>query len=36
MNKNEIALYESSDGVIKLEVETDGETVWLNRAQCEL
>ena len=33
MNKNEIALYESSDGVIKLEVETDGETVWLNRNQ---
>ena len=33
MNKNEIALYESSDGVIKLEVETDGETVWLNKNQ---
>ena len=33
MNKNEIALYESSDGVIKLEVEIDGETVWLNKNQ---
>lgn len=33
MTKDEIALYESSDGVIKLEVETDGETVWLNRSQ---
>ena len=33
MDKNEIILYETSDCSVKLNVNTDGETVWLNRAQ---
>ena len=33
MNKNEIILYETSDHSVKLNVSTDGKTVWLNRAQ---
>ena len=33
MDKNEIILYETSDRSVKLNVNTDGETVWLNRAQ---
>ena len=33
MNKNEIILYETADHSVKLNVSTDGETVWLNRAQ---
>ena len=33
MNKNEIILYETSDHSVKLNVSTDGSTVWLNRAQ---
>ncbi|MBQ8037213.1 MAG: virulence protein RhuM/Fic/DOC family protein [Proteobacteria bacterium] len=30
---NELVLFESSDGAVKLNVQTDRETVWLNRAQ---
>ena len=33
MNKNEIILYETSDHAVRLNVNTDGDTVWLNRAQ---
>ena len=33
MNKNEIILYETADREITLEVNTDGNTVWLNRNQ---
>ena len=33
MDKNEIILYEAADHAVKLNVNTDGETVWLNRAQ---
>ncbi|MBR4345312.1 MAG: virulence RhuM family protein [Oscillospiraceae bacterium] len=33
MDKNEIILYETEDHAVKLNVNTDGETVWLNRAQ---
>ena len=33
MDKNEIILYETADHAVKLSVNTDGETVWLNRAQ---
>lgn len=33
MNKNEIILFETSDHTVKLNVNTDGETVWLNRTQ---
>lgn len=33
MDKNEIILYETADHSVKLNVSTDGETVWLNRAQ---
>ena len=33
MEKNEIILYETADHAIKLNVNTDGDTVWLNRAQ---
>ncbi|MBR1736107.1 MAG: virulence RhuM family protein, partial [Firmicutes bacterium] len=33
MNKNEIILYETADREIVLEVNTDGNTVWLNRNQ---
>ena len=33
MDKNEIILYETADHAVKLNVNTDGETVWLNRAQ---
>ena len=33
MNNNEIILYETADHSVKLNVSTDGETVWLNRAQ---
>ena len=29
----EIILYQAHDGSVKLEVQTDGETVWLNRNQ---
>ena len=30
---NELVLFESGDGVVKLQVRTDRETVWLNRLQ---
>ena len=30
---NELVLFESSDGAVKLNVQTDRETVWVNRAQ---
>lgn len=33
MDKNEIILYETADHAVKLNVNTDGEIVWLNRAQ---
>ena len=33
MDKNEIILYETADHAVKLNVTTDGNTVWLNRAQ---
>lgn len=33
MNKNEIILYETADHAVKLNVNTDGDTVWLNRSQ---
>ena len=33
MDKNEIILYETADHEVKLNVNTDGETVWLNRTQ---
>ena len=33
MDKNEIILYETADHAVNLNVNTDGETVWLNRAQ---
>lgn len=33
MNKNEIILFETSDHTVKMNVNTDGETVWLNRTQ---
>ena len=33
MKSNEIILYETADHAVRLNVSTDGETVWLNRAQ---
>lgn len=33
MEKNEMVLFETSDHAVKLNVNTDGDTVWLNRAQ---
>ena len=33
MDNNEIILYETADHAVRLNVSTDGETVWLNRAQ---
>ena len=33
MKSNGIILYETADHEVKLNVNTDGETVWLNRAQ---
>ena len=33
MKSNEIILYETADHEVKLNVNTDGDTVWLNRAQ---
>ncbi|WP_037343996.1 hypothetical protein, partial [Ruminococcus sp. FC2018] len=33
MKNNEIILYETADHEVKLNVNTDGDTVWLNRAQ---
>lgn len=33
MKNNEIILYETADHAVRLNVSTDGETVWLNRAQ---
>lgn len=33
MNRNEIILFETADNEIKLSVNIDGDTVWLNRAQ---
>ena len=33
MDKNEIILYETADHAVKLNVNMDGDTVWLNRAQ---
>ena len=33
MDKNEIVLYETADHTVKLNVNTDGDTVWLNRTQ---
>ena len=37
MDKNEILMYTTEDGTIKIEVTMDSETVWLNLNQmCEL
>ena len=36
MKKNEIILFESGDHAVSLPVNTDGETVWLNRNQLAL
>ena len=36
MDKNKIVLYETADREITLEVNTDGDTVWLNRNQLAL
>lgn len=33
MNRNEIILFETADNEIRLNVNIDGDTVWLNRAQ---
>ena len=33
MDKNEIILYETSDHSVKLNVNTDGDTVWLSMDQ---
>ena len=33
MKSNGIILYETADHEVKLNVNTDGDTVWLNRAQ---
>ncbi len=33
MNNGDIALYESEDGNLRINVHLDGETVWLNQAQ---
>ncbi len=33
MDKNKIIFYETADHAVKLNVSTDGDTVWLNRAQ---
>jgi len=33
MEKNKIILYETADTTVKLDVNTDGNTVWLNRSQ---
>lgn len=33
MNRNEIILFETADNEVKLNVNIDGDTVWLNRAQ---
>ena len=30
---NDLVLFESSDGAVTMQVQTDRETVWLNRAQ---
>lgn len=30
---SDIEIYESSDGAIRLDVQLDGETVWLTQAQ---
>lgn len=34
MNRNEIILFETADNEIRLNVNIDGDTVWLNRAQA--
>ena len=31
--KNELVLFESQDGSVKLDVNVEGETVWLTQAQ---
>ncbi len=33
MNRNEIILFETADNEIRLNVNIDGDTVWLNRTQ---
>ena len=33
MDKNEIILYETADHTVKLNVNTDGDTVWLSLEQ---
>jgi hypothetical protein len=33
MSNSEIILYESADGVTKIETRLENETVWLNQAQ---
>ncbi len=33
MEKNKIILSETADTAVKLDVNTDGDTVWLNRSQ---
>ena len=33
MDKNEIILYETADHAVKLNVNMDDDTVWLNRTQ---
>jgi len=32
-DRNELVLFETKDNTIKLEVQVEGETVWLNRQQ---
>lgn len=32
-DQSEIVIYESSDGVVRLDVQLDGETVWLTQSQ---
>ena len=36
MNKNELVIFETSDGSVVLDVALDSETVWLNRNQIAL
>ena len=33
MNNNEIIIYQTEDGVTKISVTLDGDTVWLTQAQ---
>ena len=32
-NKSDIIIYQSSDGITKIDVKMDNETVWLNQSQ---